>query len=86
MTQDTKLPIDDEEYRLISVYEASRAKEHAVAAQLLYRSPNLPHGTHMQLMGVLQAIRKNCNEQMLAIRVHHNKRLDELTFLHNPSR
>jgi hypothetical protein len=80
MTRDTKLLRDDEEYRLIAVYEASRAKEHAAAAQLLYPSPNLPHEAYMKLVGDLKTIRRNSNEQMLALRAHHNEMLDKLVF------
>jgi hypothetical protein len=80
MTRDTKLPRDDEEYRLIAIYEASRAKEHAAAVQLLYPSANLPHGAYMKLVSDLQIIRKDCNEQMLAVRARHNKMQDLLIF------
>jgi hypothetical protein len=80
MTRDTKLPRDDEEYRLIAVYEATRAKEHAAAVQLLYPSPKLPHRAYMKLVSDLQTIRKDCNEQMLAVRARHNKMLDLLMF------
>jgi hypothetical protein len=67
VTRDTKLPRDDEEYRRIAIYEASSAKEHAAAVQLLYPSPNLSHRAYMKLVGDLQAIRKDCNEQMLPV-------------------
>jgi hypothetical protein len=73
MIRYTKLPGDDEEYRLLALYDASYAKERATAARLLYLSPNLPHEAYMKLVGDLQAIRKDCNEQMLAIRARHNK-------------
>jgi len=46
------------------VYEASCAKEHAAAVQLLDPSPNLPHAEYMKLVGDLQTRRKDCNEQM----------------------
>ena len=78
MTRDTKLPRDDEEYRLIAIYEASRAKEHAAAVQLLHVPPNLPHGEYMKLVDDLQNVRKDCNEQMLAVRARHDKILDPL--------
>jgi hypothetical protein len=78
VTRDTTLPRDDEEYRLIAVYEASRAKEYAAAVQLLYPPPNLPHGAYMKLVGELQTIRKDCNDQMLAVRAHHYNMLHPL--------
>jgi hypothetical protein len=79
VTRDTKLPRDDEEYRLIAIYEASRAKEHAAAVQLLHVPPNLPHGEYMRLVGDLQTVRKDCNEQMLAVRARHDKMLNPLS-------
>lgn len=56
------------------------AREHAAAVQLLYQSPNLPRGAFMKLVSDLQAIRKDCNELMLAVRARHNKMLDLLMF------
>jgi len=47
---ETRLPRDDEEARLFAIYEASRAKEHAAASQLLYPSRRLPHETYMKLI------------------------------------
>jgi hypothetical protein len=79
VTGDTKLSRDDEEYRLIAIYEASRTKEHAAAVQLLYVPPNLPHEQYMKLVGDLQNVRKDCNEQMLAVRACHDKILDPLS-------
>ena len=74
MARDTRLPRDDEECRLNAVYEASCAREHAAAVHLLYPPANLAHAAYMKLVGDLQTIRKDCNEQMLAVRAHHNKR------------
>jgi hypothetical protein len=85
MTLDTRRPRDDEEYRLLAVYEASCAKEHATAAQLLYPRPNLPRAAYVKLVGDLQTLRKECNGQMLAIRARHNKMLDQSRFLHRKS-
>jgi hypothetical protein len=59
---------DDEEHRRLTVYDASRAKERAASAQLVYPSPNLPHEAYMKLVGDLQTTRKDCNEQMIEIR------------------
>jgi hypothetical protein len=84
VTRDTRLPRDDEEYRLIAVYEASLAKEHAAAVQLLYPSPNLTHRAYMKLVGDLQTIRKDCNEQMLAVRARHNKNARPIDVLAEP--
>lgn len=64
---------DDEGTRLWTVYEASRAKEHAAASLLLYPGRSLPDGTYNKLIGDLRAIRADCNENMLAVRAHHRK-------------
>jgi hypothetical protein len=64
---------DDEGARLFAVYEASCAKEHSAASQLLYPRRSLAHETYMKLVGDLRTIRMECNEQLLAVRAHHNK-------------
>jgi hypothetical protein len=38
----------------------------------------------MKLLSDLQIIRKNCNEQMLAVRARHNKLLDQSEILPQP--
>jgi hypothetical protein len=65
---------DHEGARLFAVYEASRAKEHSAASQLLYPSSSLPHEKYLKLIGDLRAIRMDCNEKMLALRAHHTKK------------
>jgi hypothetical protein len=84
MTVDTKLPRDDEECRLLAVYEESSTKEHAAAVQFVYPRPDLSDGAYMKLLSDLQIIRKNCNEQMLAVRARHNKLLDQSEILPQP--
>jgi hypothetical protein len=78
MKPDTPLPRDYEECRLVASYEASRAKEHAAASQLLYPRHRLPHPAYMKLVDDLRTVRKDCNEKMLAVRAHKNKMLDPL--------
>ena len=73
MILETRLPSDDEGARLFAVYEASSAKEHATASQLLYPSRCLPHETYMKLIAGLRAIRTDCNDKMLAVREHHDQ-------------
>jgi hypothetical protein len=80
---DTRLPRDDEEYRLLAVYEESRAKEHAASSRLLYPSKILSHPAYMELVAALQTIRRDCNTKMLAVRAYHNKRLDQLIGAHD---
>jgi hypothetical protein len=80
---DTRLPRDDEEYRLLAIYEESRAKEHAASSRLLYPSQSLSHPAYMELVAALHTIRMDCNTKMLAVRAHHNRRLDQLIGTHN---
>jgi len=77
VTLHTRIPRDNEEYQLIAAYEASRAKEHAAAGQLLYPRRSLSHETYMKLVSDLQTIRTDCNDKMLAVRAHHNKMQNE---------
>ena len=73
MTRHTQLAQDDEEVRLLAVYEAARVREHAAAGRLLYPQDSLPRSAYLELVNNLQIIRKDCNEKMLAVHVHHNK-------------
>jgi len=73
VTLDTKLRRDDEEVRLLAVYETAQAKEHAAASRLLYPCHSLPRSAYLKLVRDLQIIWKDCNEKMLAVQVHHNK-------------
>jgi hypothetical protein len=73
MIQDARLASVYEETRLIAVYEASRAKEHRAAGQLLRPRHSLPHSAYIKLVDDLRSIRKDCNDKMLAVRVHQNK-------------
>jgi hypothetical protein len=76
VTLDTRCSQDDEEHRLVALYEASRAKEHAAACRLLYPHlphHNLPHQAYLKLVGDLGVMRIDCNEKMLAVRAHHSK-------------
>jgi hypothetical protein len=73
MTLNTKLQKDAEERRLFALYEASSAKEVSITSQLLYPGRDLPHETYMQMVGSLRAVRTECNDNRLAIGVHHKK-------------
>lgn len=87
MTLDTRCSQDDEEHRLVALYEASRAKEHAAAGRLLYPHiphHNLPHQAYLKLVGDLGVIRKDCNEKLLAVRAHHNKMQDQIDVCARP--
>ena len=74
MTLHTTLLRDDKECRLFGAYEASSAKEHA-ASKLLIPHHGISDPAYTKLLGELQAIRMECNEDMLAIVAHH-KSLD----------
>jgi hypothetical protein len=73
MTLYRKLSRDDEEVRLLAVYETARVKEHAAAGRLLYPCHSLPRSAYLELVNDLRIIRKDCNEKMLAVHLHHNK-------------
>jgi hypothetical protein len=73
MTQPTTHPRDEEECRLFGVYEASSAKEHTAASNLLNPHRSLSPPAYMKLLGDLHAIRTECNRDMLAIAAHHKK-------------
>jgi hypothetical protein len=73
VTRYTPLARDDEEVRLLAVYEAAQIREHAAAGRLLYPHDSLPRSAYLKLVNDLQIVRKDCNEKMLAVHVHHNK-------------
>jgi LmbE family N-acetylglucosaminyl deacetylase len=75
----TKLPRDDEGYRLFALYEASSAKEIAATYQLLYPGRSLPHETYMEMVSDLRAIRAECNDNMLAVGKHRQKMRERLS-------
>ena len=73
VTLHTRLPQDDEESRLLSLYTTHRAKEHAAAHQVLHPSHSLPLRTYLELVGDLRVIRTECNEKWRAIGAHRKK-------------
>ena len=77
MAQDAQLPRDDEERRLLAIFEESRAKEHAASDQLLHPPHSLLYPAYMLLLDTLRAIRIECNEQRLAVRAYRKKMRDE---------
>jgi hypothetical protein len=80
VTLDTKLPRDDEESRLLAVYAAHRAKEHAAAQQVLHPSQSLPLRAYLELVGDLRVIRIECNEKRRAIGEHRKKMAYERSY------
>src|ERR1700730_7542618 len=77
VAQDTQLPRDDEERRLIAIFDDCRAEEHAAADQLLHPGHSLLYPAYMRLVDALRVIRLKCNEQRLAVRAHREKTRDE---------
>jgi hypothetical protein len=82
MTQSSKHPRDEEDYRLFELYEASCAKEDAIAANLLIQHHSVSHPSYIILLDDLRAIRTKCNEDMLAIAAHHEKKMRDLITVH----
>ena len=78
VTLPTKLPLDDEESRLLAVYATHRAKEHAAAYQVLHPTHSLPLLAYLELVGDLRAIRTECNEKRLAVKAYREKTQDQL--------
>ena len=64
VAQDTQLPRDDEERRLVAVSESCCAKEHATADELLNPRHSLLHPEYMKLLDALRAIRVERNTEL----------------------
>ena len=80
VTLHTKLPQDDEESRLLALYATHRAKEHAVAHQVLHPSHSLPLRAYLELVGDLRVIRTECNKNRRAIGEHRKKIAHERSY------
>ena len=65
--------------RLFALYEASSTKEIVATCQLLYPRHRLLYSEYTKLVGDLRAIRTECNDNRLAISVHHKKMRGLLT-------
>ena len=68
-------PRHEEECRRFAAYEASSAKEHAVASKLLNPFSDFSDPAYMKLPGDLRAIRIECNDNILTIVAHHTRML-----------
>jgi hypothetical protein len=78
MRPDARLPRNHEEYRLLALYEESRAKENAASSRLLYPDRKLACPEYMQLVADLRVMRTECDQKMLAVKAYHSDRLDGL--------
>jgi hypothetical protein len=78
MRSDPRLSRNHEEYRLLALYEESRAIEILASSRLLYPDRKLEHAEYMQLVANLQAMRMECDQKMLALKAYHSMRLDSL--------
>ena len=78
MRSDPRLSRNEEERRLLAVYEECRAKEHAASSRLLYPDRKLAHEEYMQLVAELRVMRRECDQKMLAVKAYHSERLDRL--------
>jgi len=73
VAQHTKLPPDDEEWRLIAISEACRVQERLAADQLLQPHHNLPYPAYIRLLDKYQAIRLESKQKKLALSAHRKK-------------
>jgi hypothetical protein len=78
MRSDERLARNEEEHRLLAVYEESRAREHDASSRLLYPTRKLEHSEYMQLVAELRVMRTECDQKMLAVKAYHSERLDRL--------
>ena len=78
VTLHTLLPKHKEGERLFALYEASAAKEHTAASRLVNPHRYLSNASYIELLADLRAIRTQCNEDMLAIKAHHENKQDLL--------
>jgi hypothetical protein len=82
-TDETRLTRNDEEYRLLAVYEESRIKEHAASSRLLHPTRKLSHPEYMQRVAELRVMRTDCDQKMLAVKAYHSEQLGRLMAAHN---
>jgi hypothetical protein len=73
VSQDAQLPRDDEEHRLLAVFEACSAKQVAPSNQLSHPRHSMLYPAYVRLMDVITAIGLMCNEIRLAFRAHRKK-------------
>ena len=78
MRSDERLSRNDEEFRLLAVYEECRDKEHAASSRLLYPDRKLAHEEYMQLVAELRVMRTECDQKMLAVKAYQSEMLDRL--------
>jgi hypothetical protein len=77
VAQDTQLPRDDEERRLISDAEACRAKELAAADQLSHPRHSMLYPAYKRLADALGVIRLMCSEKTRAVWAYRKKMQDK---------
>jgi DNA primase catalytic subunit len=77
VVQDSKLPRDDEERRLIADYEACNREQLAAADQLSNPRHSMLYPAYKRLVDTLTAIRLKCNEKWFAVRAYRKKMRDE---------
>jgi hypothetical protein len=77
VVQDTKLPPDDEERRLIADYEACHREKLAAADHLSNPRHRMLYPAYKRLVDTLAAIRLKCDEKWFAVRAHRKKMRDE---------
>ena len=78
MRSDERLPRNEDERRLLAVYEECRASEHVASSRLLYPNRKLEHSEYMKLVAELRVMRTECDQKMLAVKAYHSEMLDRL--------
>jgi hypothetical protein len=77
VVQDTRLPPDDEERRLLAVSEECHAKELAAADELANPRRSMLYPTYRRLADALGVVRRECIEKWRTLRAYRKKRQDQ---------
>jgi hypothetical protein len=76
VAQDTPTP-QDEERRLLTIFEECSTREQAAAHQLLHPHHPLPHAEYMRLADAYQSLRIESKKKWLALRTYRRKMRDD---------
>ena len=71
-----EIPVDDEERRLVGIRDACHATELNAAARISHPNHRMLFPEYKALVGILVAIRLQCNKKKLAVIAHRQKMRD----------